>query len=232
MSDFDPIVLIPGMLCDADLWRDQIEALRGEALCHVPMPGSATIDAMADEILAVAPARFALAGLSMGGYVALAMVGRAPHRVSRLLLANTSAGPDTAEQTAARYSSITRTEAGDFGLIVKRLLGILVHRRQSADAAMMERIEAMLHRVGPEAFVRQQKAAAGRPDARAGLGNIGVPTEVIGGDADLIIPPEHARELAQHIPQARLTMLAECGHLSPIEQPGPVTVILRRWITG
>jgi pimeloyl-ACP methyl ester carboxylesterase len=220
------------MICDAELWRDQVAALRGHARCIVPALDAATTETMADEVLRSAPERFALAGLSMGGYVALAIMREAPERVTRLLLAHTGARPDTPEQSAGRQAASAAVKAGKFDRVVERLLGVTVHPSRLADALMLQRIEAMLRRMGPEMFVRQQLAAAGRPDSRPGLGEITVPTCVVAGDADRVIPPDNAIELAAAIPGAGLTMIEDCGHLSPIERPDHFNDVLLRWITG
>jgi pimeloyl-ACP methyl ester carboxylesterase len=232
MTGADVILMLPGILCDADLWQDQIEAMRGQADCVVPMLGAATIEAMADEALRDAPPHFALAGLSMGGYVALAMARKAPQRISRLFLANTSARADTPEQTAGRHAGIAQVEIGGFGRVVERLLGLLVHPSRLEDTSMITRIEAMLLRVGADVFVRQQLATAGRADSRPVLGQIGVPTLVVGGDGDRVIPPDHAVEIANGVPGAELVLLKNCGHLSPMEWPQQVNEMLRRWMTG
>ena len=231
MTRGEPIVLIPGMMCDADLWRDQIPVL-ADAPCLVPDLDAASIEATVDDILGEAPERFALAGLSMGGYVALALVRRAPERVTRLLIAHSSARSDTAEQGAGREAAIAAVEAGKFDRVVERLVSASVHPSRHADTPMLQRIEAMLRRMGPERFVRQQRATASRADSRAGLAAIAVPTWIVAGDADRIVPPDNAAELAAAIPGARLTVVAECGHLSPIERPGRFNRALLGWIHG
>jgi pimeloyl-ACP methyl ester carboxylesterase len=183
-------------------------------------------------VLRDAPERFALAGLSMGGYVALAIARMAPQRITRLFLANTSARADTPELQAGREAAVAHVEAGRFDRVIERLLGAVLHPSRTGDTAMLGRIEAMLRRMGPDAFVRQQRAAAARPDSRPGLAVVAVPTYVVAGDCDRVIPPDHAVELAAMIPGAGFTLLDTCGHLSPIERAADVTDALRRWIAG
>jgi pimeloyl-ACP methyl ester carboxylesterase len=232
MTDRDPVLLLPGMMCDAELWRDQIAALKDDAACTVPVLSAATIEAMAADVLRQAPERFALAGLSMGGYVALTIARTAPQRITRLFLANTSARADTPEQQAGRQAAIAHVEAGRFDQVIERLLNVLIHPSRAGDTAMLQRIDAMLRRVGPDFFVRQQRAAAGRPDSRPGLAAIAVPTHVVAGNSDRVIPPDHAAELAAAIPGASFNLFDTCGHLSPIERAADVTDALRRWIAG
>ena len=231
MTSGEPVLLVPGMMCDAELWRDQIAALRGRA-CAIPVLDGETIETMADDVLGQAPERFALAGLSMGGYVALAIMRKAPGRVTRLLLAHTSARPDTAEQGGGRQAAIAAVGAGKFDRVVERLLGATVHPSRLADVLMLQRIEAMLRRIGPDRFVHQQRATASRPDSRPGLDAIAIPTRIIAGDTDRVVPPDNALELAAMVRDATLTMIDDCGHLSPIERPDRFNHALLDWIAG
>lgn len=226
-----PLLLLPGMLCDAEIWRDAAGGLDGDVRI-VPVLRGATIATMADAVLRAAPPRFAIGGVSMGGYVALEVVRQAPRRVSGLLLANTSARADTTRQRAGRDAAIEEARAGRFDGVVERLLPLLVHPAWHRDGAVMRRLRAMLHRVGAPVFIEQQTATASRPDSRSLLAGIGVPAVIVGGDADRIVPPEHAIELAEMIPGARLELLASCGHLSPIERGRHVGALLAALIEG
>jgi len=226
----DTLVLLPGMLCDQELWQGQIAALADLADCQIAEMTGTTIDAMAEDVLSRAPSRFALAGHSMGGYVALAVVRMAPQRVSRLLLANTSARPDTEAQSTRRRDLIGRAGKGGFDAILHGLLPVLVHADSASNAAFQSRVEAMLRRTGVEAFVRHQAATAARIDSRPSLAAIDVPVQVLAGDPDPIVPPQHSAELAAAISHARFDVIEGSGHLTPIEQPERVSALMRSWL--
>jgi pimeloyl-ACP methyl ester carboxylesterase len=223
-----PLLLLPGLLCDARLWRDALPALAGLASPRVAdLTRSDSLAGMAADALALmddAPL-FALAGLSMGGYVALEIMRRAPARVSRLALLDTSARPDTPEKLAQRRALLDLSARGEFRGVTPRLLPLLVHADRVASPLGAE-VMAMAERVGPAAFLRQQTAIMGRPDARPHLGAIAVPTLVACGDADALTPPELHAEMAALIPGARLHHFVGAGHLPPMETPGPTGAAL------
>jgi len=224
------LVLLPGIACDARLWRAQCDALADIAECRVVVPQGVTMDDMADDVLALTPGRFALAGLSMGGYVALAVMRRAPERVSHICLANTSAHPDTDAQREGRLRLIAETKAGRFEQVIARLLPLLTHPDRRHDTALRSAITAMMQCSGEETFIRQQKAAGARPDSRPGLMQIDVPACIIAGRADRVTLPEHAAEMANAIGRADLHVLETCAHLTPMEAPEQVTSIMRTWL--
>jgi pimeloyl-ACP methyl ester carboxylesterase len=226
-----PLVLLPGLLLDAELWRHQIADLADLA---TPIVGDLTrhdsIAAMATAMLAEMPDSFSLAGLSMGGYVAQEIMRRAPHRVLRLALLDTSARADTDEQRARRHGLLELAGMGHFKGVTPRLLPQLLHPAHLADPALTEPVMAMAERVGPEAFLRQQTAIMGRRDGRADLARIACPALVLCGKQDLLTPPELHEEMAAAIPGATLVTIEQCAHLSPIEQPAQVNAALRRWL--
>ncbi|WP_235907955.1 alpha/beta fold hydrolase [Siccirubricoccus phaeus] len=230
MPEIQDVLLLPGLLCDAALWQAQIAGLRDVARCQVADTVSDdSLAAMAARALAAAPPGFALAGLSMGGYLALEILRQAPERVTRLALLDTSARPDTEAQARRRRGLIGLARTGAFRGVTPRLLPQLVHPRHLAGpvgAAVM----AMAERVGRDAFLRQQAAILGRPDSRPDLAGITVPTLVVVGEADVLTPPEHAEEIAAGIMGARLEVIPGCGHLPPMEEPGVVTGVLRDWL--
>jgi pimeloyl-ACP methyl ester carboxylesterase len=231
MSGDLPIVLVPGLNCSARLYAEQVPALWGFG--PVTIADHRRVDcvtAIAAHILATAPPRFALVGLSMGGYIALAIMREAPERVARLALLDTSARPDTAEQSERRRGLITLAEGGRFSEIADLLFPVFVHRNRQSDEALRAIVRTMAEETGPQAFVRQQRAIMTRPDCRAQLASIRCPTLVLVGDGDELTPPMLSEELAAGIANARLVRVPDCGHLSTLERPEPVNRALVQWL--
>jgi pimeloyl-ACP methyl ester carboxylesterase len=226
-----PLILLPGLLCDARLWRYQVEHLADLADVRVAdLTGADSLGALADGVLEDAPREFALAGLSMGGYVAQEIMRRAPERVLRLALVDTSARADTEEQRARRRGLLELAEKGEFHGVTDRLLPLLVAEARLQDTALTSLIKDMARAVGRDAFLRQQTAIMGRPDGRGDLARIRCPTLVLCGRQDALAPPEIHREMAEGIPSATLVVIEECGHLAPLEQPVATTAVLRYWL--
>jgi pimeloyl-ACP methyl ester carboxylesterase len=226
------LLLLPGLLCDARLWRDQIDALSGRARIVVAdLTQDDTVEAMARRALdAVGDGPFAMAGLSMGGYVAFAVLRAAAARVARLALLDTSARRDTEEQSRRRRGLIALTRQGRFRGVTPRLLPMLVHPDRLNDAALTDEVMQMAERIGKDAFLRQQAAILGRPDSRADLPGWTMPARIVVGEGDQLTPPDHAREMAELLPHASLTILPGCGHLPPMEDPEAVNAILSEWL--
>ena len=227
------LMLLPGLLNDERLWEHQVAALAPLADIRVAdLTRDDSLAGMAERVLAQAPGRFALAGLSMGGYVAMEILRRAPERVDRLALLDTSARPDTPEQSQRRKDAVAIARAGGFDKIMPTMLPNLVH----PDHLALERVggiaKAMALAVGPEAFARQQNAIMHRPDSRPGLPRVPCPTLVVVGADDAVTPPEWAEEMADLIPAARLEVVAHCGHLSTLEQPQAVSALMAAWLQG
>ncbi len=185
---------------------------------------------MARAVLDAAPERFALAGLSMGGYVALEIMRAAPTRVARLALLDTSARADTPEQTDERRKLIKLSQSSRFYEVPCRLLPNVVHPGRLDDERLSSLVFDMAHAVGPEAFVRQERAIIGRPDSREDLPNITCPALVLCGREDATTPLHLHEEMASLIPGSRLRVIEECGHLSTLERPERVTAALRGWL--
>jgi pimeloyl-ACP methyl ester carboxylesterase len=226
-----PLVLVPGLLCSARVFGPQIEALWPLGPVTVAdHRRDNEIGAIAAGILAAAPPRFALAGLSLGGYIAFAIMRQAPGRVRKLALLDTSARPDTPEQSAARHAFVAMAEGGRLGEVVDTLTLRYLHRDRHKDARLRGIVRAMAVDTGPEAFVRQQQATISRPDSRPLLADIRCPTLVLAGDGDDLTPPELAREIADGIAGSKLVIVPDCGHLCTIERPEPVNVALAEWL--
>lgn len=228
-----PIVLIPGLLCSAEVFAPQIPALWPYGPVTVASTLQCrTIAEMADAVLAEAPPRFALAGLSMGGYIGFEILRRAPERVTRLALISTSARADTPEQARLRRAWIQRVRNGRFEAFVDEAMAAILHPSRRDDPALRDLNRRMAEAVGAEAFVRQTEAVVGRIDSRPGLAAISVPTLVLVGDSDPLTPPALSQEMASAIPNARLVMLEACGHGSTLEQPAAVNRALAAWLSA
>lgn len=220
MSEPLPSVLIPGLLCTPALYAEQIPALwRLGPVTVADHTRDDSMTAIAQRILSLAPPRFALIGLSMGGYVAFEILRQAPERIVKLALLDTTARPDTPEQTEARTRQIEMTRAGRFEGIASLLFPRFVAAARHGDRALEAVVRTMANDTGPDAFIRQQLAIMQRVDSRAALGAIGCPTLVVVGEQDALTPPDRAAEMAAAIPKARQVVVPQCGHLSTLEQP-------------
>ena len=225
------LVLVPGLLCDAALWQPQIDRFGDRFdILVADVTRDDSMRGMAGRILASAPARFALAGLSMGGYVAQEVLREAPERVGRVALLDTAARPDSPERAERRHGLIALAKMGKFKGVTPRLLPLLIHPTRLDDRALTGIVMAMAERVGQAAFLRQQQAILGRPDFRPDLARIACPALVLCGRDDALTPPALSHEIADGIAGARLVILDECGHLSPIEQPDAVNQVFEEWL--
>jgi len=178
---------------------------------------------IAGHILEAAPRYFALVGFSLGGYLALEIMRRAAERVDRLALVDTSARPDTAEQSKIRRERMKMAREGRFADTVARQFPLSTHPSRHEDDALRGAYTGMTEDCGPEVFIRHLNAAISRPDSRPDLARIRRPTFVVVGDSDIITSPELAKEMADGIPGAQLRIIAQAGHLTPLERPEALT---------
>ena len=226
------LILLPGLLNTKRLYDHQVRDLADVAdISVVELHGYDSLGAMAEAALAATPGRFALAGFSMGGYVAFEIMRRAAERVERLALIDTQATPDAPEATARRRGFLEQTKIGKFHGVQPSLLPLIVHRKRLDDPEVVLPILEMAREVGADGFVREQTAIMARPDSRHMLANIDVPTVVIVGRQDQSTPLPRSQEMAADIANARLVVIEECGHMSPLEKPAEVSAALRRWLT-
>lgn len=233
MAEKTPLVLLPGLLCDAALWLPQVAGLADIADPSVAdLSRDDSLEAMARRVLAGAPPRFALAGLSMGGYLAQEIMRRSPDRVTRLALLDTSARADTPERTAQRRGFIELAQKGEFKGIQPRMLSVYLHPDHLKDAAITGTVLAMAERIGKDAYLRQQRAIMNRPDGREDLKRIAVPSLVLCGRDDQATPYGHNAEIARLIPRTTFVAIERCGHLSTLEKPAEVTAAMRRWLVA
>ncbi len=229
MNVSQPVVLVPGLFCTPRMYAEQIPALWQYG--PVTVADHRRHDTMTDiarSILAVAPPSFALVGLSMGGYIALEIMRLAPERVGKLALLDTTARPDTPEQSKVRNEQIALARNGALGKIAYAALPLLLHRHE--DAALREAVVQMAAESGSDAFINQQQAIIGRADSRPLLASIRCPTLVLVGEQDRLIPPDRSQELAAGIAGSRYVAIPECGHIATLEQPRATTEALIGWL--
>ncbi len=227
MTDPLPIVCIPGLACSPRLYAEQIPQLWTIGPVTIAQhTRHESVGAIARSILASAPERFALIGLSMGGYVSFEIMRQAPSRVVKLALLDTSARPDTPEQTENRRIQIGLAEKTPIADLADTLFPRLVHPGRRGDEQLREIVRIMAEEAGSAGFIRQQRAIMGRPDSRPSLSGIRCPTLVLVGDGDELTPPDRAAEMAHGIAGSRLVTVPECGHLSTLERPQHVTEAL------
>jgi pimeloyl-ACP methyl ester carboxylesterase len=217
------------MLCDEGLFEDQVAELPGAAVVRWGS-GESIADFARDVLDQAPPGPFAMAGLSMGGYVAFEVMRQAPERVAKLALLDTRADADDEAVASSRQSAIEHASRPGFGKAAARLMRMLVHPDHLRERQVMDRITGMVERNGVEAFVRQQRAMASRPDSRGLLARIACPTLVLCGREDRPSPVAVHEEMAATIPESHLVVIEHCGHLSPIEKPAEVTAALRAWL--
>lgn len=233
MAEAMPILLIPGLLESPRVYGEQMATLW--RLGPVSVANHTMDDSMAaiaKRILAAAPPRFALAGHSMGGYIAFEIVRQAPERVAQLAFIDTSARPDAPEQTERRRLGMAMARNGRFRNVTDLLFPLLVHPAHRMDAALLATCQAMAEDCGVEAYLRQQAAIIGRADSRPILAAIRCPTLVLVGDKDQLTPPALAEEIAAGIAGAHLVTIADAGHLPTLEQPAATTKALAEWLSA
>ena len=231
MDNSMPILLVPGLVSSPRIFSPVVPALwRFGPVTVANHIRDDNMGAIARRILAEAPPRFALAGHSMGGYIAFEIMRQAPQRVAKLALLDTSARPDDAELTARRQAPMAKARAGKLIEVADESFVFYVHSDRHGDVALRDVVRAMAEETGVEAYLRQQQAIIARPDSRPTLRAIRCPTLMLVGAEDKGTPPELAREIAAGIAGARLVVVPECGHLSTLERPQAVTKALVEWM--
>ncbi len=228
------LVLVPGLLCDSLLWEAQIAALDGDATCWVAdHTRSGTMAGVAADVLREAPfERFALAGLSMGGYVALEIMRQNARRVDRLALLDTSARADTPEQLQKRRGLIALAKRGRFIGVTQGLLPLFIHPNRLRDEKLVTTVKEMARNTGRDAFILQEEAIMSRADSLSLLATIACPTLILCGRQDAVAPLDRHEEMAAGISGATLEVIDDCGHLSTLERPAEVSEALRTWLSA
>ncbi|MEY4377220.1 MAG: hypothetical protein RJB26_1770 [Pseudomonadota bacterium] len=222
------LVLVPGLLCDALVWKHQLAAFADTHELLVPeLSNHTSLEAMASAVLAAAPSQFALAGHSLGGRIALEVVRQAPERVTHLALMDTGVGPPSPHERDSRLELVVLGETSGLAAVAERWLPPMLHPARRQEPAFIAPLEAMVAGRTAASFRRQQEALLARPDARPVLGRVHCPTLVLTGREDEWSPPSQHEAIAAAIPGAKLVIVPEAGHFAPLEQPEPVTQALR-----
>lgn len=228
----EPLVLLPGMMCDGRLFGPQIEALGSKRQIFVgDLTRSDRIDAIGRDVLADAPNHFALAGLSMGGIVAMAIMATAPERVSRLALLDTNHKAELPVRQALRQPQIARAMTGGLDAMLKEEMKPQYLAPQNrSNTPLLDLVLAMGRDLGPDVFARQSRALRDRPDYTATLRQIAVPTLVLCGAHDALCPPARHQEIAELVTGATLAVIPNAGHLPTLEQPSATNEALATWL--
>jgi len=233
MANEANLVLIPGLLCTAELFGPQVSAFsKSHAIEVADHTSSSSLSEIAQTILAKAPPRFALAGLSMGGYIAFEILKQAPERVTRLALLDTNARADRTEQAQQRRDLVAAARRDGLAAAADKLLPLLIHPARLTDGPLTSLVRRMAEETGIEVFARQQEAIIARPDNRPFLPSIHCPTLIIVGAEDAITPVKVAEEMRAGIPGSRLEVIADCGHLATLERPETVNRLLADWLAA
>ncbi len=224
----EPLILLPGMMCDARLFSPQTSAIPPAIAWDAPR--EETIEDMAEAVLAAAPERFALAGLSMGGIVAMEIVARAPERISRLALLDTNHRAETPDRRIARAPQIAAAMAGGLeAVMVEEMKPAYLAPDHPGAAAILALVRDMALDLGPEVFRAQSLALRDRADYTETLREVCVPTLVLVGAHDRLCPVARHEAMRDLVPGARLVVVEGAGHLTTLEAPDAVTTALRHW---
>lgn len=225
------LVFLPGFMLNAALWDDMRADLAGLGSLHFGNLGlDSSLSAMADRVLATAPPRFVLFGFSMGGFVAQAIALKAPERVLGLGLLNTSSRPQSEKESAGTQAQIALAEKTPFKGLTSRALASSLHPDRATDQGLLQRLQAMALQNGKEVFLRQLSTL--RDGSYADLHRIACPTLIVASDADRLRTVEESAEMAARIPAARFEIVADCGHMTPMEKPQELYRIISDWIAA
>lgn len=224
-----PLVWLPGMMCDARMFGPQVTAFGGRV---GDISGSDSMQALAADVLAKAPERFALVGLSMGGIVAMEIMAQAPDRVTRLALLDTNPRAETPDMQARRGPQMDAVRAGHLRAVMRDEMKPNYLADGAGKAAILDLCMDMAETLGPDAFIRQSRALRDRPDQQDTLRGITVPTLILCGREDRACPVERHEVMHALIPRSALTIIDGAGHLPTLEKPDATNAALARWLTS
>ncbi|MEM1361288.1 MAG: alpha/beta hydrolase [Pseudomonadota bacterium] len=226
-----PLVLLPGMMCDARLFQPQIAALSGRyPIMTVPIGARDSMSALAAEMLSQAPKRFALGGVSMGGIVAMEVLRQAPERVLGLALMDTNPLAESDTIKARRGPQIAAAECGDLQRVMAEDMKPNYLSHNPDHAHILDLCMEMAMHLGPEVFVNQSRALRDRVDQSETLRAFDRPALVLCGREDRLCPPERHTLMHRLVPQSKLVIIEDAGHLPCLEKPEETTAALTRWL--
>lgn len=230
-----PLLLLPGMMCDARLWLPQIQALSDvcEPVGVADIGSADSVQQIAQHVLQQAPKKFALAGLSMGGIIALEIWRQASHRITHMALLDTNARAEKPERQILRQGEIDRAKNGNLReLVINELKPNYLAEANKRNHNVLNTVLGMALSLGVDVFENQSLALRDRPDSSETLATINCPALVLCGIEDQLCPLEYHQFMANEIPDAKLQILEECGHLSTLEQPEKVSQAMREWLAA
>jgi pimeloyl-ACP methyl ester carboxylesterase len=227
----EPLILLPGMMCDARLFTPQIEALSSSRPVMVmPMIGNSSVQQLAKAILDNSPPRFALLGLSMGGIVAMELIRQSPERVTRLALFDTNPKADTPERAMLRDQEIKRVATGELRAIIRDDMKPNYLSDGQHKGAILDLCMQMGEALGPQVFIQQSKALQNRPDQCGTLSDVQVPTLIACGEDDALCPLEKHELMHTLISGSQFCVIPKAGHLPTLEQPEKSNHIIEKWL--
>lgn len=232
------VILVPGLLCDEWLWHFQVEALADIAEVLVANHGEVdSLGALAEAIIAEAPARFAIAGHSMGGRVALEVARRVPERLLGFSILDTgyealAPGEAGEREVAGRRSMLALARRSGMRAMARNWLQGMVYPPRLTEADLIEPIVEMFARRTPDLYALQIQALLARPDAKIVFARIRCPSLVLCGSDDTWAPPARHELMANMLRHSASTfgVIPNCGHMSPLERPRAVNDAFRSWI--
>jgi pimeloyl-ACP methyl ester carboxylesterase len=228
-----PIFLLCGLLCDETIWADVPSRLASVASARVvSFAGFTSIAGMAGQVLAAAPPRFALAGHSMGGRVALEVWRQAPERVTALALLNTGVHPPRESEFESRGLLVRLARRYGMAALADEWLPPMMGAPPDRVAQVMPALKAMVQRSTVESFAGQINALLQRPDARPVLPSITVPTLLLSGTNDTWSSLSQHADMQRSVSRSTLVEIAGAGHMSPIERPDAVARALKSWLAA
>ncbi|TCD15098.1 alpha/beta fold hydrolase [Oricola cellulosilytica] len=228
----ETLVLLPGMMCDARMFAPQAAEFGSEYDVVIgDLSGERSISGLASGLLATLPPTFNLAGLSMGGIVAMEMAGQAPRRVKRLGLLDTNHRADAPERREIRNRQIDAVRRGRLrDVIVEEMKPNYLAPANRSNRALLDLLVDMAMDLGADVFVDQTLALRDREEQTDALRKYPGPALVLCGEHDTLCPPERHREIAGLLAQSELALIPDAGHISTLEYPEAVNTALRSWL--
>lgn len=231
MHKITSLLFVPGLACNRTMWADQIDSLSDIADCWVaPLPAYDDLTEIATDILNDAPDRFALVGSSMGGYLCFEILRQAPERVTKLALIGTTADPEMPDTTSRRWHMIEKSERRGFLTMWREFIPRFVHPDRVDDPALVDALMKQAYEIGHYTFRQHQIAMTKRRGYHDLLNKVRCPTTILVGDGDILTPVDTHEAMAKAIPDARLTVFPNSGHLLSVERPKETAAALRDWV--